>query len=70
MKILENKVAIVTRGNSGIGLATVRKLLEEGAKVALTDRRQEAINEALAEFPDNNNVIGLQIDASNLDHNA
>lgn len=69
MKRLENKVAIVTGGNSGIGLATVRKLLDEGAKVAFTGRRQAAIDEALTSLADAGEVIGLRIDASDLDQN-
>ena len=43
---LENKVIVVTGGNSGIGLATVKRFLEEGAKVVFSGRRQEALDEA------------------------
>ncbi|MEQ9301278.1 MAG: glucose 1-dehydrogenase [Cyclobacteriaceae bacterium] len=44
-KKLEGKVAVVTGANSGIGLATVKLFLQEGAKVVLTGRRQEALDE-------------------------
>lgn len=46
MDQLKNKVAVITGGNSGIGLATVQKFLEEGAKVVFSGRRQEALDEA------------------------
>jgi len=45
---LHEKVAIVTGGAQGIGLATVRKFLAEGATVALVDRSEAAVREALA----------------------
>lgn len=41
MSLLENKVAIVTGGAQGMGAAHVRKLVEEGARVAITDIRVE-----------------------------
>jgi len=46
MRKFENKVVIVTGGNSGIGLATVKNFLNEGAKVVFSGRRQEALEEA------------------------
>lgn len=46
--LLENKVAMVTGGTRGIGLATVRAFLAEGAKVALCGSRQETVDAALA----------------------
>jgi len=42
----DNKVVVVTGGNSGIGLATVQGFLNEGAKVVFSGRRQEALDEA------------------------
>ena len=45
-----NKMAIVTGGNSGIGYATAKELVAEGAKVIITGRRQEAIKKAADEI--------------------
>lgn len=50
MNKLENKVAIITGANSGIGLATAKLYLKEGAKVVLSGRRQEALDEAVKEL--------------------
>lgn len=44
----KGKVAVVTGGSSGIGLATVRKLLEEGARVALCARNEGRLNDVCA----------------------
>lgn len=50
MNKLNNKLAIVTGGNSGIGYATAKELIAEGAKVIITGRRKEAIEKAAAEL--------------------
>ena len=50
MTRLKDKVAVITGGNSGIGLATVKLFLEEGAKVVFTGRRQEALDEVSKEL--------------------
>lgn len=47
---LENKIALVTGGNSGIGLGTARRLIEEGATVYITGRRKDALDDALAQL--------------------
>lgn len=48
--MLDGKVAIVTGGTRGIGLATVRKFLQNGAKVVLFGSREETVNKALEEL--------------------
>jgi NAD(P)-dependent dehydrogenase (short-subunit alcohol dehydrogenase family) len=48
MKKLEGKVAVITGGNSGIGLATAIRFVEEGAHVVITGRREKELNEAAA----------------------
>lgn len=66
--LLEGKVAVVTGGTRGIGLAIVKKYLEQGAKVALFGSRQEtadkAVSTLLAENPQWP-VMGLAPDLSN-----
>jgi NAD(P)-dependent dehydrogenase (short-subunit alcohol dehydrogenase family) len=47
---LDGKVAVVTGGNSGIGLATARRFAAEGARVVITGRRQAELDEAAAEI--------------------
>lgn len=50
MKKLNGKKAVVTGGSSGIGLATARRFIAEGAQVIITGRRQDAIDQALTEL--------------------
>jgi NAD(P)-dependent dehydrogenase (short-subunit alcohol dehydrogenase family) len=45
---LENKVAVITGGNSGIGLATAEEFVAQGAHVFITGRRQKELDEAAA----------------------
>jgi NAD(P)-dependent dehydrogenase (short-subunit alcohol dehydrogenase family) len=49
---LANKTALITGGNSGIGLATARLFVAEGARVAITGRNQSTLDAALAELGD------------------
>ncbi|UII20928.1 glucose 1-dehydrogenase [Fulvivirga ligni] len=67
MDTLKGKVALITGGNSGIGLATAKLFIEEGAKVAITGRRQEALDEALEKI--GGDAIAILADAGNLDAN-
>lgn len=50
MKKFSNKVAIVTGGNSGIGYATAKELVAQGATVIITGRRKDAIEKAAKEI--------------------
>jgi NAD(P)-dependent dehydrogenase (short-subunit alcohol dehydrogenase family) len=63
-KKLEGKVAIITGGNSGIGFATARRFVAEGAHVFITGRRQAELDEAVAQI--GKHVTGVQGDVSNL----
>ncbi len=61
---LEGKVAVVTGGNSGIGLATAKRFVAEGAYVFITGRRQAQLDAAVKEI--GNNVSGVRGDVANL----
>lgn len=65
MNALQGKVAVITGGNSGIGLATAKRFVEEGAYVFITGRRQAELDKAAAEI--GKNVTAIQGDVSNLD---
>src|SRR6267142_1876718 len=64
-KVLEGKVAVITGGNSGIGLATAKRFVAEGAYVVITGRRQEQIDIALKEIG-SSNAIGIQGDVADM----
>lgn len=65
MTLLKNKIAVVTGGTSGIGLATAKKFVEEGAYVFIAGRRQAELDKAVAEI--GSNVAGVKTDISELD---
>src|SRR5467141_4063796 len=60
----EGKIALITGGNSGIGLATAKQFVHEGAYVFITGRRELELARAVKEIE--KNVTGVQGDVSNL----
>ena len=63
-KKLEGKIAVITGGNSGIGLATAKRFVSDGAYVFITGRRQNELDAAVSEM--GKNVSGIQGDVTNL----
>jgi NAD(P)-dependent dehydrogenase (short-subunit alcohol dehydrogenase family) len=64
MSKLAGKVALVTGGNGGLGLATAKRFVAEGATVYITGRRQQELDAAVREIGDG--VVAIQGDISNL----
>jgi NAD(P)-dependent dehydrogenase (short-subunit alcohol dehydrogenase family) len=64
-KRLDGKIAVITGGSSGIGLATAQRFVEEGAYVFITGRRQSELDAAVKQIG-KNNVTGVQGDVSNI----
>src|SRR5260370_14344705 len=64
MNKLEGKTALITGGNSGIGLATAKQFVSEGAYVFITGRREPEVARAVAEI--GRSVTGVQGDVANL----
>ncbi len=62
MKRLEGKVAVVTGGNSGIGLATAKRFHEEGARVVIAGRSQKTLDEAVKAI--GKGTVAVQADVS------
>ena|SRR5437870_12500582 len=61
---LDGKVALITGGNSGIGLATAKRFVDEGAYVFITGRREAELSGAVKDI--GKNVTAVQGDVSNL----
>src|SRR5207253_3874632 len=64
MNKLEGKIALITGGNSGIGLTTAKQFVNEGAYVFITGPRDPELPAAVKEI--GRNVTGVQGDVSNL----
>jgi NAD(P)-dependent dehydrogenase (short-subunit alcohol dehydrogenase family) len=62
-KRLEGKIAVVTGGTEGIGFATAKLFVNEGADVFITGRRQKELDEAVKAI--GTNVSGIQGDVAN-----
>jgi len=63
-KKLTDKIAVITGGNSGIGLATAIRFVAEGARVFITGRRQAELDAAVKQI--GGNTVGIQGDISKL----
>lgn len=61
---LLGKVALITGGSSGLGLATAKRFVAEGASVFITGRRQDELDKAVAEIA--GDITAVQADSSNL----
>lgn len=66
MERLENKVAVITGSTRGLGLELARRFLQEGARVVVSSRSEEAVERALADLS-SINVTGLRCDVGKLD---
>lgn len=64
MKRFEGKVAVITGGNSGIGLATAKRFSDEGAKVAISGRSQKTLDEAVKYV--GNGILAVKGDVAKL----
>ena len=64
MKRLQGKVAVITGGNSGIGLATAKRFQDEGARVAISGRSQKTLDEATATL--GKELLAVRSDVSSL----
>src|SRR6202165_1213206 len=64
MSKLQGKVAVVTGGTTGIGFATAKRFVDEGAYVFITGRRQKELDEAVKAI--GSNVVGVRGDVSKL----
>ena len=64
IKKLEGKIAVITGGTEGIGLAAARLFVKEGAYVFITGRRQKELDEAVKAI--GTNVSGVQGDVAQL----
>lgn len=66
MTSLNGKIAVITGGNSGIGLATAKLFAAEGAQVVITGRRQQVIDDAVREI--GSAALGIQGDVADPEH--
>ena len=65
MNRLANRTAVITGGSSGIGLATAKRFVDEGAYVFIVGRRQLELDKAVQQI--GHNVTAVQADVTKLD---
>ncbi len=65
MGVLQGKIAVITGGNSGIGLAAAKRFTSDGAFVFITGRRQDESDKAVEEI--GKNVVAVKSDVSKLE---
>ena len=65
MSKLNNKIAVITGGSTGIGLATAQRFIADGAEVVITGRNQEALDSAVVKLGDR--ATGIRGDVANLE---
>jgi len=70
MKRFDGRVILVTGAGSGIGAATVRRLVEEGASIAAADVRKEDVDKVVSEFAGNDRIYGVGVDVADRDQVA
>lgn len=67
MNRLANKVAVITGGSSGMGLATARLFALEGAKVVIVGRSPDKLKDAESKIANHGEVLAIQCDITNMD---
>jgi 3-oxoacyl-[acyl-carrier protein] reductase len=68
MQGLQGKVAVVTGASRGIGLAVAQRLVDEGVRVTITGRKQEALAEAVAALGGPEHALGIPGRADDVEH--
>ncbi len=66
MSRFNDKVAVVTGGSSGIGLATARRFIADGARVVITGRNQEALDAAVAKLAASGDDCDFVVESAHL----